>query len=157
MGHGYDIHRLATGRPLLIGGVQVPSEHGAVGHSDADVLLHAVVDAILGALKAGDIGRHYPDSDPAWRGADSTRFARETAARARADGWEPVNVDATVLLERPKLARHAPAIEQSVAECLGVHAERVSVKAATNEGLDAVGEGRAIACHAVVLLARRHR
>ena len=141
----------------MIGGVQVPSEEGAVGHSDADVLLHAIVDAILGALKAGDIGRHYPDTDPAWRGADSSRFARETAARARDAGWEPVNLDATVLLERPKLAAHVPAIEQRVAECLGIGAERVNVKAATNEGLDAVGEGRAIACHAVVLLARRHR
>lgn len=157
MGHGYDIHRLAGGRPLMIGGVQVPSEQGAVGHSDADVLLHAVVDAILGALRAGDIGRHYPDTDPAWRGADSTRFAQETAARAREAGWEPVNVDATVLLEQPKLAGHVPDIEQTVAECLDVDADRVSVKAATNEGLDAVGEGRAIACHAVVLLARRHR
>jgi len=157
VGHGYDIHRLAAGRPLVIGGVQVPAEQGAVGHSDADVLLHAVVDAILGALKAGDIGRHYPDTDPAWRGADSTRFARETAARARDAGWEPVNLDATVLLERPKLADHVPAIEQRVAECLGIGAERVSVKAASNEGLDAVGEGRAIACHAVVLLARPHR
>lgn len=157
MGHGYDIHRLAGGRPLMIGGVRVPSEQGAVGHSDADVLLHAIVDAILGALRAGDIGRHYPDSDPAWRGADSTRFARETAARAREAGWEPVNVDATVLLEQPKLAGHIPDIEQTVAECLGVGADRVNVKAATNEGLDAVGEGRAIACHAVVLLARRHR
>ena len=157
MGHGYDIHRLAGGRPLMIGGVQVPWEQGAVGHSDADVLLHAIVDAILGALKQGDIGRHYPDTDPAWRGADSTRFARETAARARDDGWEPVNVDATVLLERPKLAGHVPNIEQTVAECLDVTADRVNVKAATNEGLDAVGEGRAIACHAVVLLARPHR
>lgn len=157
MGHGYDIHRLAGGLPLMIGGVQVPSEQGAVGHSDADVLLHAIVDAILGALKQGDIGRHYPDTDPAWRGADSSRFARETAARARNAGWEPVNVDATVLLERPKLAGHVPDIERRVAECLDVAAERVSVKAATNEGLDAVGEGRAIACHAVVLLARRHR
>lgn len=157
MGHGYDIHRLAGGRPLMIGGVQVPAEKGAVGHSDADVLLHAIVDAVLGALKAGDIGRHYPDSDPAWRGADSTRFARETAARAREAGWEAVNVDATVLLERPRLAEHVPAIEQRVAQCLDVGADRVNVKAATNEGLDAVGEGRAIACHAVVLLARRHR
>lgn len=157
MGHGYDIHRLAEGLPLMIGGVPVPSEQGAVGHSDADVLLHAVVDAILGALKQGDIGRHYPDTDPAWRGADSARFARETAARARDAGWEPVNIDSTVLLERPKLADHVPAIEQRVAECLGIDAERVNVKAATNEGLDAVGEGRAIACHAVVLLARPHR
>ena len=157
MGHGYDIHRLAGGRPLMIGGVRVPAEQGAVGHSDADVLLHAIVDAILGALRAGDIGRHYPDTDPAWRGADSTRFARETAARARDAGWKLVNLDATVLLERPKLAGHIPDIEQTVAECLDVDADRVSVKAATNEGLDAVGEGRAIACHAVVLLARRHR
>ena len=157
MGQGYDIHRLESGRPLMLGGVRVPSEHGAVGHSDADVLLHAIVDAILGALKAGDIGRRYPDSDPALRGADSTRFARETAALARADGWEPLNVDATVLLERPKLAGHAPAIEQRVAESLDVGVDRVSVKAASNEGLDAVGQGQAIACHAVVLLVRRHR
>ncbi len=135
----------------------MPSDHGAVGHSDADVLLHAVVDAVLGALKAGDIGRRYPDSDPTLRGADSTRFARETAALARADGWEPVNVDATVLLERPRLAPHVPEIEQRVAESLGVGVERVSVKAASNEGLDAIGEGRAIACHAVVLIARDRR
>lgn len=112
---------------------------------------------MLGALKAGDIGRRYPDSDPTLLGADSTRFARETAALARADGWEPVNVDATVLLERPKLAPHVPEIEQRVAESLGIGIERVSVKAASNEGLDAIGEGRAIACHAVVLMARGHR
>ncbi len=157
VGHGYDIHRLEAGLPLIVGGVQVPADHGAVGHSDADVLLHAIVDAMLGALKAGDIGRRYPDSDPALRGTDSTRFVRETAALARADGWEPVNVDATVLLERPKLAPHVPAIEQRVAETLNIGVEGVSVKAASNEGLDAIGEGRAIACHAVVLMAQGRR
>ena len=141
----------------MIGSVQVPSDQGAKGHSDADVLLHAIVDAMLGALNAGDIGRHYPDSDPALKDAESSRFARETAALVRAEGWKLVNVDATVLLERIRLAPHVPEIEQRLAERLDIDVACVNVKAATNEGLDAIGEGRAIACHAVVLIARDRR
>ena len=154
VGHGYDIHRLEPGRSLVIGGVRIPSERGAAGHSDADVLMHAVVDALLGAAKAGDIGRHFPDTDPAYRDADSRRFLAETAELVRARGWETVNIDASVLLQEPKLSPHVAAMERNIAERLGMAPERVSVKAKTNERQDAVGQARAVACHAVVLLAR---
>ena len=154
VGTGYDLHRLVPGRPLIIGGVHVPAEFGPLGHSDADVLLHAVVDALLGAIGAGDIGRRYPDTDPRWQGADSGRFVRETAALLRARGWALVNVDASVLLERPKLSPHLTQMEANLAAALGVPAERVSVKAKTGEGLDAVGQGDAVACHAVALVTR---
>ena len=154
VGQGYDIHRLEPGCPLVIGGVPIPSERGAAGHSDADVLMHAVVDALLGAAKAGDIGRRYPDTDSSYRGADSRRFLVETAELLRARGWEPLNIDASVLLQEPKLGPHIAAMERNLAEHLGIAPERVSVKAKTNEREDAVGQGRAVACHAVVLLVR---
>jgi 2-C-methyl-D-erythritol 2,4-cyclodiphosphate synthase len=154
IGQGYDIHRLEPGRPLRIGGVCIAAERGAVGHSDADVLMHAVVDALLGAIKAGDIGRHYPDTDPAYRDADSRRFLVEAADLVRERRWVPLNIDASVLLEEPKLGPHLEAMERNLAECLGIAPERISVKAKTNEREDAVGQGRAVACHAVVLLAR---
>lgn len=153
-GTGYDIHRLEAGRSLIIGGVTVPAAVGAVGHSDADVLAHAVVDALLGAVKAGDIGRRYPDSDPRWKGADSALFLRETSQLLRDQGWTIVNVDASVLLQTPKLQPHIAAMEANISRALGIDVDRVSVKAKTNEGVDAVGEGRAVACHAVVLVVR---
>ena len=154
VGQGYDIHRLEPGRRLVIGGVSIPSDRGAVAHSDGDVLMHAVVDALLGAVKAGDIGRRYPDSDARNRDADSRRFLSETAALVRARGWAPANVDASVLLQRPKLAPHIARMEANLAAALGVDADRVSVKAKTNELQDAVGNGLAVACHSVVLLVR---
>ena len=157
VGHGYDIHQLVHDRPLVLGGVHVPSDCGATGHSDADVLFHAIVDAMLGALATGDIGRHFPDSDPKLKDANSKIFVQQTVDLARTQGWELVNVDATVLLEQPKLAAHSSSIQRSVAQSLDVSTTRVSIKAASNEGMDAVGEGRAIACHAMVLLSRNHR
>jgi 2-C-methyl-D-erythritol 2,4-cyclodiphosphate synthase len=152
VGIGYDLHRLVEGRPLILGGVAVPSERGALGHSDADVVCHAVTDAILGGARAGDIGQHYPDTDPRWKDASSIILLREVAAMVRGKGLEVQNVDVVVVLERPKVGPHRAAIESSLAEALGIEAARVSVKAKTNEGVDAVGRGEAIAAHAVCLL-----
>ncbi len=152
VGHGYDLHRLEAGPPLTIGGVRVPSDRGAVGHSDGDVLMHAVVDALLGAAAAGDIGRLFPDTDPRYAGADSREFVIEAARVVRAAGWELLNVDASVILESPKLAPHFRDMQRNLADALGIDVARVSVQAKTNEGQDAIGAGRAVACHAVVLL-----
>ena len=154
VGTGYDLHRLVAGRPLILGGVTVPAERGAEGHSDADAVCHAATDAILGAACLGDIGRHFPDSDPAWKGASSVELLRTAAAMVREQGLEVVNLDVTVVLERPKIASHIDAIRSGVAAALGVPADRVSVKGKTNEGLDAVGRGEAIAVHAVALVQR---
>ena len=154
VGVGYDLHRLVEGRPLVLGGVTVPAERGALGHSDADVICHAVTDAILGAARAGDIGQHYPDTDPRWKGASSTVLLTEVVALVRARGLAVENVDVVVILERPKLGPHRDAIQASVAAAIGIDASRVSVKAKTNEGVDAVGRGEAIAAHAVTLLRR---
>jgi 2-C-methyl-D-erythritol 4-phosphate cytidylyltransferase/2-C-methyl-D-erythritol 2,4-cyclodiphosphate synthase len=152
IGVGYDLHRLVEGRPLVLGGVSLPSERGALGHSDADVACHAVTDAILGAARAGDIGRLFPDTDPAWKDASSVALLRDAVARVRALGFAVRNVDVVVILERPKLAAHREAIERGLADALGVEAAAVSVKAKTNEGMDAIGRGEAIAAHAVALL-----
>jgi 2-C-methyl-D-erythritol 4-phosphate cytidylyltransferase/2-C-methyl-D-erythritol 2,4-cyclodiphosphate synthase len=154
-GLGYDLHRLVPDRPLILGGVTVPSDRGALGHSDADVVAHAVTDAILGALSLGDIGGHFPDSDPRWKGADSLGLLRQVVAMAAAGGFEVGNVDVTVMLEKPKLRNHIPAIRASLANSLGIDVERVSVKAKTNEGVDAVGRGEAIAAHAIALVRSR--
>ncbi len=154
VGIGYDLHRLVENRPLVLGGVTIPSDRGALGHSDADVVCHAVTDAILGAARAGDIGQHYPDTDPKWKGASSIVLLKEVVALVRARGFIVANVDVVVILERPKLGAHRPAIETSVAAALGIDAARVSVKAKTNEGVDAVGRGEAIAAQAVALLMR---
>ncbi len=154
VGSGYDLHRLGAARPLRIGGVEVAPSGGAVGHSDADVALHALVDALLGAAGMGDIGRRYPDDDPANLNADSARFAAETMAELRADGWELVNADLTIVLQRPKIAPFAAAMQASIAAALGTLPQRVSVKAKTNEGVDALGAGAAAACHAVALVVR---
>jgi 2-C-methyl-D-erythritol 4-phosphate cytidylyltransferase/2-C-methyl-D-erythritol 2,4-cyclodiphosphate synthase len=152
VGTGYDLHRLVEGRPLVLGGVEIASPKGALGHSDADVVCHAVTDAILGAAQAGDIGMHYPDSDPRWEGARSLDLLRDAAARVRARGLVVENIDVVVVLERPKLAPHRDAIRQNLASALGIDDDRVSVKAKTNEGMDAIGRGEAIAAHAVALL-----
>ena len=154
VGTGYDLHRLVEGRPLILGGVDVPAQRGALGHSDADVVCHAATDAILGAAALGDIGRHFPDSDPAWQGASSLELLRRAAALVRAAGWEIVNVDVTVVLERPKIATFLPRICEGLAGALGIDVAGVSVKGKTNEGVDAVGRGEAIASQAVALLAR---
>lgn len=158
IGHGYDLHRLAPttagGQPLILGGVILDSPIGPVAHSDGDALLHAITDAVLGALGLPDIGQLFPDSDPTWKGAASDRFVAEALRRARADGWWVANLDATVILERPRLGPHKDEIRRSVARITGVDESRVNVKGKTHEGVDAVGEGRAIEVHAVVLLAR---
>jgi len=153
-GTGYDLHRLVAGRPLILGGVTIPAERGALGHSDADVVCHAITDAILGAARLGDIGRHFPDTDPAWKGASSLdMLARATAMVAEA-GFEVGNVDVTVILEAPKIKLYIDAMQAAVAGAIGIDPDRVSIKGKTNEGVDAVGRGEAIAAHAIALLRR---
>ena len=154
VGQGWDIHRLGPGRALVLGGVAVPSPLGEVGHSDGDVLLHAIVDAMLGSVAAGDIGRHFPPSDPRWKDAPSRIFV-ESAARMLADsGWRLVNVDSTVVLERPKLAPYIDSMRASIAAMLGLPGDAVSVKAKTHEGVDAAGRMEAVEAQAVVLVER---
>ncbi|MEM8756821.1 MAG: 2-C-methyl-D-erythritol 2,4-cyclodiphosphate synthase [Planctomycetota bacterium] len=159
IGHGYDLHRLeplapdGPGRPLVIGGLRLEHDRGPVGHSDGDALLHAVTDALLGAVAGPDIGDLFPDTDPALDNADSFVFLARALEIVRSAGFEPVNLDATVVLERPKLGPHKRAIADRLAGALGLPADRVNVKAKTHERVDAVGEGRAIEAHAVVLLA----
>jgi 2-C-methyl-D-erythritol 2,4-cyclodiphosphate synthase len=154
IGIGCDTHRLVEGRPLIIGGVSILSAFGAEGHSDADVLTHAIIDAILGALAEGDIGTHFPDHDPQWRDADSLQLLARVMWLVKERGYAVENVDAIIMLERPKLRPYVAAMREKLAAILGVSAERVSVKAKTGEGMDAVGEGRAISAQAVVLLMR---
>jgi 2-C-methyl-D-erythritol 4-phosphate cytidylyltransferase/2-C-methyl-D-erythritol 2,4-cyclodiphosphate synthase len=151
-GTGYDLHRLVAGRPLVLGGVTIPSDRGALGHSDADVVCHAVTDAILGGACLGDIGRHFPDSDPRWKDASSLDLLRRTVALAAEHGFEVGNVDVTVVLERPKIGGYVDAMRAAVAGAIGLDAARVSIKGKTNEGMDAIGRGEAIAAHAVALL-----
>jgi 2-C-methyl-D-erythritol 2,4-cyclodiphosphate synthase len=152
IGIGNDIHRLASGRKLILGGVRIAFEKGPVGHSDGDALAHAVCDALLGAAALGDMGRHFPDSSPKWRGASSLLFLRHTRKLLKEAGYEIVNVDATIGLERPKLAPHIPLMRAKVARALGLKPEQVSVKAKTGEGVDAVGRGEAIRADAVGLI-----
>lgn len=154
-GTGYDLHRLVEGRPLVLGGVTIPSDRGALGHSDADVVCHAVTDAVLGALSLGDIGRHFPDSDPQWKDANSLDLLARAVAMAAECGYEIGNVDVTVILERPKIRDHVDAIRASLARTLGIDVARVSVKGKTNEGVDAVGRGEAIAAQAIALTRAR--
>lgn len=153
-GIGWDVHRLAGGRRLILGGVEIPSELGLEGHSDADVLSHAITDAILGAAALGDIGMHFPDTDPRWAGADSLVFLRHALALAAASGFRLVNVDSTVILERPKLKAHRQAIREKLAAALNVDLERVSVKFKTAEKMGPVGEGRSAEAQAVATLER---
>lgn len=152
IGHGYDVHRLVEGRPLILGGVSLPHSHGLLGHSDADVLAHAVMDALLGAAALGDIGKLFPDSDPAYAGADSLALATQVAQAVRSAGYEIGNVDATVLAQAPKLAPHIPAMQARIAAALGVAPSAVGVKATTEEGLGFTGAREGIAAHAVALI-----
>jgi 2-C-methyl-D-erythritol 2,4-cyclodiphosphate synthase len=154
VGEGWDVHQLVAGRKLILGGVEVPHTTGLLGHSDADVLLHAITDALLGAAGLGDIGRHFPDTDAQFRGADSAVLLGEAARRVRAAGWEIGNVDSTVIAQAPKLAPHIPAMCQRIAGALGIAPDQVNVKAKTAEKLGPVGEGRAMEARAVVLLHR---
>ncbi len=152
IGHGYDVHRLVEGRDCIIGGVHIPYEKGLLGHSDADVLLHAVMDAVLGALGEGDIGKHFPDTDPAYKGADSLALCRHVAHRMTERGYRVGNVDATVIAQAPKLAPHIPAMRAHIAEAFGADLEDVNVKATTEEKLGFTGSGEGIAAHAVCLI-----
>jgi 2-C-methyl-D-erythritol 2,4-cyclodiphosphate synthase len=154
IGQGYDIHELVADRPLIIGGVRIPHERGLRGHSDADVLLHAVTDALFGAAALGDIGRHFPDTDPAFAGADSRVLLREARARVRAAGYVIVNVDSTVIAQAPRLAPHIAGMAANIAADLDIEVSRVNVKAKTNEGLDSLGRKEGIAAQAAVLIQR---
>ena len=155
VGLGYDSHRFEEGRRLVLGGVEFPGETGLKGHSDADVLVHAIIDALLGAAALGDIGSHFPDTDPQWKGADSTALLASVAKEIRAAGYAIANIDATVICERPKIGPVVPLIRERLASVLNVGAGRVSVKGKTNEKMDAVGAGVGIAVHAVALLEER--
>jgi 2-C-methyl-D-erythritol 2,4-cyclodiphosphate synthase len=154
VGQGYDVHALVPGRRLVIGGVEIAHGQGLLGHSDADVLLHAITDALLGAAGLGDIGRHFPDTDARWLGANSALLLREACARVRAQGWEVGNVDATIVAQAPRMAPHVPAMVAAVAAALGVPAERVNLKAKTTERLGFAGRGEGIEAQAVASLFR---
>ena len=153
-GLGWDVHRLAAGRPLILGGVTIPSKLGLEGHSDADILSHAITDALLGAAALGDIGMHFPDTDPRWKGADSLRFLAHAAGLARERGFTIVNVDSTVILERPKLKDYRQPIAESLARTLALDVDRVSVKFKTAESVGPVGEGRSAEAQAIVTLSK---
>ena len=155
IGEGWDTHALVAGRPLVLGGVLIPHSHGLLGHSDADALAHAITDALLGAAALGDIGRHFPDTDAAFKGADSMHLLAEAARRIRAAGYEIGNVDSTVVAQAPKLAPHIDAMRERLAEALGIAVGQVNVKAKTAEQMGPVGEGRAIEARAVCLLRAR--
>ncbi|MBP4046779.1 2-C-methyl-D-erythritol 2,4-cyclodiphosphate synthase [Chromobacterium violaceum] len=154
IGQGYDVHQLVEGRPLILGGVDIPHDKGLLGHSDADALLHAITDALLGAAALGDIGRHFPDTVAEFKGADSRALLREAAARVRAAGWRPVNVDSTLIAQRPKLAPHIDAMRANIAADLGLDVGAVNVKGKTNEKLGYLGRCEAIEAQAVCLLAQ---
>ena len=154
IGHGYDVHRLVEGRPLILGGVTVPYERGLLGHSDADVLAHAVMDALLGAAALGDIGKLFPDSDAAYAGADSIALLERVTALLRERGWQVGNVDATVVAQAPRLAPYIPEMRRRLAEAMGLDVDCVSVKATTEERLGFTGSGEGMAAHAVALIER---
>lgn len=154
VGHGYDVHRLVAGRALILGGVTVPFDRGLLGHSDADVLTHAVMDALLGAAALGDIGQLFPDSDAAYAGADSIALLRRVTALLREHGWQVGNVDATVVAQAPKLAPYIPEMRRRLAEAMGLDVDCVSVKATTEEKLGFTGSGEGVAAHAVALIER---
>jgi 2-C-methyl-D-erythritol 2,4-cyclodiphosphate synthase len=154
IGEGWDTHQLVEGRPLTLGGVTIPHPKGLLGHSDADALCHAVTDALFGAAGLGDIGRHFPDTDAAFEGADSIALLVECARRVRAAGWEPVNIDSTIVAQAPKMAPHVAAMAARIAEAVGIDAGLVNVKAKTAEKMGPVGEGRAIETRAVCLVQR---
>ena len=155
IGHGYDVHRLVPGRKLILGGVEIPCEKGLLGHSDADVLAHAVMDALLGAAALGDIGKLFPDNDPVYEGADSVVLLQRVTEVLMENGYAVGNVDATVLAQRPKLAPHIPAVRERLAQAMGISTDQVSVKATTEEGLGFTGAGEGIAAHAVALIEKQ--
>ena len=152
IGHGYDVHRLVECRDLILGGVEIPYEKGLLGHSDADVLLHAVSDALLGAAALGDIGKHFPDTDPAYKGADSLKLLAIVAEKVRAAGYRVENVDVTMIAQKPKLMPYIPQMQQNIATALGVDLTQINVKATTEEHLGFTGDGSGMSCHAVCLL-----
>ena len=154
IGHGYDVHRLVEGRKLIIGGVDIPWEKGLLGHSDADVLLHAIADAILGAIGEGDIGKHFPDTDPAFKGADSLKLLEHVGNVAQSKGYLLGNLDATIIAQKPKMAPHIPQMRANIARVLNAAIEQVNVKATTEEGLGFTGTGEGISSHAVALMVR---
>jgi 2-C-methyl-D-erythritol 2,4-cyclodiphosphate synthase len=155
VGHGFDLHRLVPGRALYLGGVAIPFDRGLLGHSDGDVVLHALCDALLGALALGDIGQHFPDSDERFLGTPSSELVKRVAALVEQEGWSIVNVDITVCAEAPRLASHRHTIRSRIAELLGISITQVSVKAKTHEGVDAIGRGEAISANAVALVAEK--
>ncbi|MBQ2378001.1 MAG: 2-C-methyl-D-erythritol 2,4-cyclodiphosphate synthase [Clostridia bacterium] len=155
IGHGYDVHRLTEGRPLIIGGVNIPHEAGLLGHSDADVLVHAIMDSMLGALALGDIGKHFPDTDERYKGADSIELLRQVAKIIGTNGYSVANIDSTILAQAPKMAPHIEQMRKNVADAIGIDVSRVSVKATTEEKLGFTGEKKGIAAHAVCLLTRK--
>lgn len=152
IGHGYDVHRLVADRKLIMGGVEIPWEKGLLGHSDADVLLHAIADAVLGALAMGDIGKHFPDTDPAFKGADSMKLLEHVVGLVRGRGYRVGNLDATIIAQQPKMAPHIQAMRENIARVCGVDVDRINVKATTEEGLGFTGSGEGISAHAVVLM-----
>ena len=152
IGHGYDVHKLVEGRKLILGGVEIPYEKGLLGHSDADVLLHAVMDALLGAAGLGDIGVHFPDTDMAYKGADSGKLLEAVGEKIDAAGYRVGNIDVTMIAQKPKLKDHIPQMRQNIADRLGIHPGKVNVKATTEEHLGFTGDGSGMACHAVCLL-----
>ena len=152
IGHGYDVHRLVPDRALILGGVKIPYELGLLGHSDADVLLHAVSDALLGAAGLGDIGKHFPDTDPQYKGADSGKLLAIVGEKVNQAGYRISNIDVTMIAQKPKLKDYIPQMQQNIADCLAIAADRVNVKATTEEHLGFTGSGEGMACHAVCLL-----
>jgi len=155
IGHGYDIHRLVTGRPLVLGGVRFDTPYGLDGHSDADCLTHAICDALLGAAGLPDIGHLFPNTDPAWKDADSQVLLRKVVSDLRARGWEPVNIDSTLIAEKPRISPRLAEIKTALSRSIGLPAEAIGVKATTNEGVGGIGRGEAIAAHAVALIGKK--
>jgi 2-C-methyl-D-erythritol 2,4-cyclodiphosphate synthase len=154
IGEGWDTHALVTGRPLVLGGVTIPHTHGLLGHSDADALAHAITDALFGAIGMGDIGRHFPDTDPQFRGADSLALLAEAARRVRAAGWQIANIDSTIVAQAPKMAPHIQAMRLRLAQALSIEPDQINIKAKTAEGMGPVGRGESIEARAVCLVAR---
>jgi 2-C-methyl-D-erythritol 2,4-cyclodiphosphate synthase len=155
IGHGYDVHRLVEGRKLIMGGVDIPWEKGLLGHSDADVLLHAIADAVLGAIGEGDIGKHFPDTDPTYKGADSMKLLEHVMKLAENRGYSLGNLDATIIAQKPKMAPHIQAMRENIARVMNAEVDRVNVKATTEEGLGFTGSGEGISANAVVLMAAK--
>ncbi len=154
IGEGWDTHALVTGRPLVLGGVTIPHTHGLLGHSDADALAHAITDALFGAIGMGDIGRHFPDTDPQFRGADSLALLAEAARRVRAAGWQIANIDSTIVAQAPKMAPHTQAMRLRLAQALSIEPDQINIKAKTAEGMGPVGRGESIEARAVCLVLR---